>query len=99
MIKHFFVVVLVLLLLLGFAGLLSSIFAGELLVNVNTATVEELQEVKGIGPVLSGRIVDGRPFAAVDSLINVRGIGPKTLLKFKPFVTVSDTTHIHFDEE
>ena len=58
---------------------------------MNRATVEELQRLPGIGPTLSGRIVQVRerePFHSVDELRRVPGIGPKTLERLRPFVTV-----------
>jgi len=52
-------------------------------VNVNTATVEQLQAVKGIGPKLAAAIVDYRNahgnFESVDALTGVKGIGGKKL--------------------
>ena len=95
MLKRFLIGVLV---LAALAGVLSNLLAGETVVNINTSTLKELQVIKGLGPVLSSRIVEGRPFAAVDSLINIKGIGVKTLAKIKQFVTVSDSTHIHSEE-
>jgi len=82
------------------AGLWHNLFAGETVVNVNTATHEELTWLKGIGKVKAERIIAGRTFAAVDSLINVQGIGKKTMAWIKPFVTVEDSveTHIHKEE-
>lgn len=79
--------------------LINASFAGETKVNINTGTQTELMEIKHIGKVLSGRIVKARPFTAVDSLINIKGIGVKILAKIKPFVTISDSTHIHLDEQ
>jgi competence protein ComEA len=62
------------------------------LINVNTATATELEALPGIGPVLSGSIVDYRtqngPFTSVDQLDEVSGIGPVTLEKLRPLVTV-----------
>jgi competence protein ComEA len=86
--------------LLVIAGLLHNAFAGETVINVNTATHEELTWLKGIGKVKAERIIEARPFAAADSLINVQGIGKKTLAWIKPFVTVEDSvvTHIHNSE-
>lgn len=61
-------------------------------VNVNTATVEELETLPGIGPVLAQAIVAYResrgPFASVDELVLVSGIGPGTLDKLRDRVTV-----------
>ena len=61
-------------------------------VDVNKATVEQLQEVPGIGPALAQRIVDFRTehglFEKVDDLLNVRGIGTTTLDKLKPYLTI-----------
>jgi len=45
--------------------------------NPNTATSEQLQSIKGIGPVLAGKIISGRPYNSVDELLQVHGIGPK----------------------
>ena len=55
-------------------------------INPNSATVEELQEVKGIGAVLAQRIVDYRaehPFEHVEEIAAVKGIGEKTLEKIQ----------------
>jgi competence protein ComEA len=60
-------------------------------INVNTASLPDLQKLPGIGPKLSQRIVDEREkklFATVDDLRRVPGIGVKTLDKLRPYVTV-----------
>jgi competence protein ComEA len=63
-------------------------------INVNTATVAELQRLPGIGAKLAQRIVDERSlrgrFKAVDDLRRVSGIGAKTLEKLRPYVAVND---------
>ncbi len=52
------------------------------LIDINTATAAELEELPDIGEVLAGRIVAYReengPFTRTDQLMAVRGIGPAT---------------------
>lgn len=59
------------------------------LVDVNTATLAQLEALPGIGPALAQRIVEHRPYRSVDDLLEVSGIGPATLEKIRPLVTVS----------
>jgi competence protein ComEA len=61
-------------------------------VNLNTATVGDLDGLPGIGPVLAERIIAYRtaegPFASVDQLDDVPGIGPAIAAKLAALVTV-----------
>lgn len=65
-------------------------------VNVNTASADELQYLPRVGPALAGRILEFReangPFEAVEELVAVRGIGETSLEKLKPFVAVNGKT-------
>ncbi len=52
-------------------------------IDINTASLEELQKIKWVGPVIAQRIIEARPFYSVDELIKVNGIGPKILQDIK----------------
>jgi competence protein ComEA len=62
--------------------------AGELL-DVNSATVDEMMLLPGVGPVLAERIADGRPYAKLDDLQRVPGIGGKTFERLKDMMMVA----------
>ena len=52
-------------------------------ININSATLSQLDELTGIGPTYAQRIIDNRPYSSVDDLDRVKGIGPATLQKIK----------------
>ena len=63
-----------------------------LCININTATSQELQTLRGIGPAMAQRIIEYRQtaggFSTVDDLTNVKGIGEKTLEKIRDRISV-----------
>jgi competence protein ComEA len=65
---------------------------GNALVNLNTATLDQLESLPGIGPALAQRILAYReqhgPFRRVEDLLKVSGIGAKRLADLRPKVTV-----------
>lgn len=63
-------------------------------VDINHATAAELQQLKGVGQVVSERIVTYReqsgPFKAIEEIMNVKGIGEKTFEKIKELIYIGE---------
>ena len=56
-------------------------------VNVNTATIMQLETLPGIGPKIAAEIVKNRPYKdAKEFEAKVKGIGPKTWLQIEKYV-------------
>lgn len=51
--------------------------------DVNSATVEELDRIKHIGPVRAAEMITLRPFSSLDDLVRINGIGPSRLADIK----------------
>ena len=66
----------------------------RVLVNVNTATAEELETLTGIGPSLAQAIIDYRAehggFQSAEELLNVKGIGEAKLEGFRAQITFTE---------
>jgi competence protein ComEA len=62
-------------------------------VNLNTATIQQLEALPGIGPRTAARIIEYRekhgPFKKVEELMNVQGVGEKSFLRIRSQLTVS----------
>jgi competence protein ComEA len=65
--------------------------AGEK-ININTASVEELDKLPGIGPSIAGAIIDYRtangPFKQIEDINEVKGIGDALFAKIKEQITI-----------
>ncbi|MBE6962319.1 MAG: helix-hairpin-helix domain-containing protein [Ruminococcaceae bacterium] len=61
-------------------------------ININTAPVELLKELPGIGDTLAARIIEYReahgPFAVPEEIMEVKGIGEKTYRNLEEMITV-----------
>ena len=60
-------------------------------VNINSASQQDLENVKGIGPVKAAKILEhrraiGGRYTSVDQLLDVPGIGAKTLARLRPYL-------------
>ncbi len=76
----------------GHSGASGEAVAADGVVNINTATVAELEALPGIGPALAQRIVEHReangPFADPAEIVAVRGIGEATYTKLADRIAV-----------
>jgi len=65
------------------------------MVNLNTASIAQLETLPGVGKAVAERIVEYRDknggFKKIEDLMSVRGIGEKSFLKIKPLVSVAVT--------
>jgi len=79
---------------------LALLFSGLSLaaVNINTATVQELEALNGIGPVKAQAIIDHRkangPFKSIEQVKDVKGVGDATFDKIKGDIAVSGATKV-----
>ena len=68
-----------------------SVDTEPLVVNINTATAQDFENLPGIGPVMAQRIVDYRnehgPFKSVEELTKVKGIGESKLEELLDLIT------------
>ena len=66
--------------------------AAAAIVNINTASVADLEGLPGVGAKTAARIIEYRqkngPFKKIEELMNVRGLGEKNFLKLKSQLTV-----------
>lgn len=76
----------------GTAGARGDAVAAGGPIDLNTATVDQLESLPGVGPSIAAAIVEHRersgPFRSVDDLLDVPGIGPARLDALRELVTV-----------
>ncbi len=60
------------------------------LVNLNTATEQQIEELSGIGPTYARKIIAKRPYKSIDDLSRA-GIPTATITKIRPMVTVASS--------
>jgi len=57
-------------------------------INVNTAGIEALDGLPGVGPVTAQKIIDGRPYNLIDELLSRKIVGAKVFGEIKEKITV-----------
>jgi competence protein ComEA len=66
-------------------------------VDLNVATVEQLDALPGLGRKRAEAILEfrqKRPFRRVTELLRIRGIGPRLFVRLKPYVQVVDVSQL-----
>lgn len=63
-------------------------------VEINSATLNELINIPGIGPEIAKRIISARPITDLNELYNIQGIGPTVFTQIEPFITLSTIEEI-----
>ncbi|OGH20444.1 MAG: hypothetical protein A3D74_00175 [Candidatus Levybacteria bacterium RIFCSPHIGHO2_02_FULL_37_13] len=57
-------------------------------VNINTASQQELDSLPGIGPIYAEKIINGRPYGAIDELLSKKIVGSKVFEEIREKITV-----------
>jgi len=57
-------------------------------ININTASVQELDELPGVGPATARKIIEARPFSKIEDLLKIPRFGKSKLDKLKDRITI-----------
>ncbi|MGZ3693830.1 MAG: ComEA family DNA-binding protein, partial [Bdellovibrionota bacterium] len=58
-------------------------------ININSATLEEIESLPGIGPKKAAAIIQARPFNSPEDVMKVKGIKARTFAKIKDSITTN----------
>ena len=64
----------------------------SLIVNINTASAQELESLPNIGSSRAEQIIAHRPYTSVDELSQVKGVTPRVIDQLRPFVKTDGAT-------
>ncbi len=70
------------------AGVVAGASIGGI-ININTASEQELDKLYGIGPATAQKIIDNRPFSGIDELLSKKVIGSKVFEQIKDKITAN----------
>jgi competence protein ComEA len=76
--------------------------AEKLIVNINSADKDTLQQLPGVGKSLAERIIEGRPYLRVDDLLEIPGVGKARFERLRPHLEIPGIqtvdTELEFDQ-
>ncbi len=61
-------------------------------IDINTSSADDLTTVKGIGPGLAQKIINGRPYQTLDDLVKISGISDARLESLRPYLKITPPT-------
>ena len=70
-------------------GVSADIIGSAALININNASAGELDSLPGVGPVTAQKIIDNRPYAAIDELLSKKSVNSKVFSQIKDKVSVN----------